>query len=131
VPRPDPRSRRGQVEETKPRRSRIDELKRRKIEPALPPNPAPHITDRLIEIGLTEAAGMGVVPISWREIDAWQRQTCVAIEPWEKRLLRRLSAAYLAENRKAEIEHAPPPWRAQVTAHEREIAEAELRSVLG
>ena len=97
----------------------------------MPPNPAPHLTDRLIEIGLTEAAGMGAAPLSWREIAAWRTETCVPQQPWEARLMRRLSAAYLAESRKAESESCPPPWRTEVTAREREIEEAELRSVLG
>lgn len=96
----------------------------------MPPNPAPLFTDRLIELGLTQAAGMGAGPISWSELDAWQRQTRVAIEPWEARLLRRLSTIYLAESRKAESENCPPPWRTHVTAREREIEEAALRSVL-
>lgn len=97
----------------------------------MPPNPAPHFTDRLIEIGLTEAAGMGAVPISWRQIEAWQQLTGVPLEPWEARLLRRLSAIYLAEGRTAESESCPPPWRTQVTAREREVEDAQLRSVLG
>lgn len=99
--------------------------------PQMPPNPAPHLTDRLIEIGLTEAAGMGAGPISWLTIDAWKRSTGVPIDPWEARLLRRLSIAYHAEGRRAEDETCPPPWRAKVTALEREVEEAALRSVLG
>lgn len=131
TPKPDPNSKRGQAEPDRVRPSRLEECKRRKIEPKLPPNPAPHITDRLIEIGLTEAAGMGVGPISWVQIDAWQRLTGVPIAPWEARLLRTLSLAYVAEGRRAEAETCPPPWRIETTAREREIEEAELRSVLG
>lgn len=97
----------------------------------MPPNPAPHITDRLIEIGLSEAAGMGAVPITWREISAWRENVGVWITPWEARLLRKLSAAYLAESRKAERETCPPPSRIRMTKQHREIEDAELRSVLG
>lgn len=97
----------------------------------MPPNPAPHITDWLIELGITEAAGMGAAPLSWREIAAWADGICVPVQPWERRLLRRLSATYLAEGRKSESEHCPPPWRMGVTAREREVEEAQLRSVLG
>ncbi len=111
--------------------SRIEKMKRDKIVPPMPHNPAPHITDRLIEIGLTQAAGMSAVPLSWVEINAWCERTAIDLEPWEGRLIRRLSAAYLAESRKAEIETCPPPWRAEVTAREREIEEAKLRAVLG
>jgi hypothetical protein len=111
--------------------SRIDRLKRDKIVPAMPPNPAPHLIDRLVEMGLTEAAGMGVAPLSWLTIEAWQRVTAVRLTPWEARLLRRLSTEYIAEGRRAEDETCPPPWRAEVTKREIETEEARLRMVLG
>jgi hypothetical protein len=131
TPKPDARSRRGREEPVAPRLSRIDDLKRKKIVPPMPPNPAPHITDWLIEMGLTEAAGMGTVAISSRELAAWQDNTGVVLEPWVGRLIRRLSSAYLAEGRLAESENCPPPWRAPVTQRELDIEEAQLRSVLG
>jgi hypothetical protein len=105
-------------------------MKRRRVTPKLPPNPAPHVTDWLIEIGLTEA-GMGVGPITWLQIDAWQRCTGVPLAPWEARLLHRLSLAYVAEGRRAEDENCPPPWRTLPTARERENEEAELMKLLG
>ncbi|MEH3046509.1 hypothetical protein [Sphingomonas adhaesiva] len=80
--------------------------------PPMPINPATHITDRLVEMGLTEAAGMAAVPLSWKEINAWCERTCVDLPPWEGRLMRRLSADYLAESRRAEDEFCPPPWLA-------------------
>lgn len=109
----------------------MEQLKRDKIVPQMPPNPAPHIFDWLIEVGLTEAAGMGAAPISSGELAAWQANTCVQLAPWEARLIRQLSKAYLAESRIAESETCPPPWRAEVTAREREVEEARLRMVLG
>ncbi len=106
-------------------------MKRDGVPISMPPNPMPHLIDRLIEIGLTEAAGMGVVPLSWREIEAWQHNVHVALAPWEARLIRKLSVEYVAEGRRAESENCPPPWRAEVTAREREVEEARLRMVLG
>lgn len=131
TPKPDARSRRGREEPATARLSRIDDLKRKKINPPMPPNPAPHITDWLIEMGLTEAAGMGAVPISSCELAAWQDNTCVRLAPWEARLIRELSKAYLAEGRIAESETCPPPWRAPVTQRELDIEESQLRMVLG
>lgn len=109
----------------------MEDLKRRKLSPQMPPNPAPHIFDWLIEIGLTEAAGMGAAPISSRELAAWQENTCVRLEPWVARLIRKLSSAYLTEGRRAEAETCPPPWRAPVTQRELDIEEAQLRRLLG
>lgn len=131
TPKPDERSRRGSGETEAPRLSRIEALKRRKIDPQMPPNPAPHISSWLIEMGLSEAAGMGAVPLSAREIAAWQDNTCIRLEPWVARMIRRLSAAYLAEGRRAETEQCPPPWRMKVTQRELEIEEAQLRRLLG
>lgn len=99
--------------------------------PAMPPNPAPHIIARLIELGITESNGMGPVPISWCEMAEWQRLTGVALDPWEARLLRQLSVAYIAESRRAESEACPAPWRREVTQAERDADERRLRVVLG
>lgn len=97
----------------------------------MPPNPAPALFDRLVEIGLNEVAGMGVAPISWQTIDAWCNRTGVDLPPWEARLLRKLSIAYVAEGRRAESENCPPPWQWPVTEAERAIEEKRLRLVLG
>ncbi|WP_416463188.1 hypothetical protein [Sphingomonas sp. VDB2] len=97
----------------------------------MPTNPAPHIINRLLEIGLTEAAGMGAAPLSWVAINAWQQATGVRLLPWEARLLRKLSVEYLAESRRAEAETCPPPWRMVVTARERDVEERRLRALLG
>ncbi len=97
----------------------------------MPPNPAPHIIHRLIELGITEAAGMGVGPITWQTIAAWQRVTRIELGSWEARLLRRLSVEYVAESRRAESENAPPPWRTEMTQRERDVELEGLRAVLG
>lgn len=110
---------------------RHEQYMRDGIEAQMPPNPAPHIIDRLLEIGLTEAAGMGAGPMTWLQIDAWSRLTGVVLEPWEARLLRRLSTEYLSESRRAEDVHAAPPWRAPVTAQQIEAEERRLMAVLG
>jgi len=106
-------------------------MKARKVPVQMPPNPLPHITDRLVEMGVTEAAGMGVVPLSWREIVAWQQGTCTRLAPWEARLIRSLSSAYVAEGRAAESENCPPPWRGEVLSEEADTEEARLRDLLG
>ena len=82
---------------------------------------------------------MSPTPLSWGEIGEWQRQTNLSLEPWEVRLIRHLSVAYIAEGRKAEEENCPPPWRREMSDHEKALEkarlmaldEARLRSVLG
>ncbi|WP_294353315.1 hypothetical protein [uncultured Sphingomonas sp.] len=131
MPKPDPNSARGKSEAAHAKVSRLDALKQAKITPKMPPNPAPHIIDRLIEIGTTEAGGMGAVPISWREIVAWQEATWVRLAPWEARLLRRLSAAYLAESKLAESENRSAPWHTGPDQQSIETEQARLEAVLG
>lgn len=129
TPKPDERTKRAQA--GGPSISRAEQMKKNGIVPAMPPNPAPHIIARLVEIGLTEAAGMGAGPISWQSIHAWQALTGVHLPPWEARLLRSLSLDYVAEGRRAESETCPPPWRSEVTARERETELQRLEMVLG
>lgn len=126
TPKPPEESKRAPQKQT-----RLEALKAQKIAPPLPPNPVPHVTDRLMEMGLTQAAGMAAVPLSWQEIDAWCRRTAIDLTPWEARLIRRLSAEYLAESQRAEAETCPPPWRAPVPQHQIDTEVSRLRSVLG
>ncbi|WP_294302186.1 hypothetical protein [uncultured Sphingomonas sp.] len=130
TPKPPAGSRRAKAEATHSI-SRRDRLKRDRIPPPMPPNPAPHIIDRLIEIGLTEAAGMGAGPLSWATIVAWQQATGIRLPPWEARLIRRLSVDYLAESRRAEDETCPPPWRGTVSQAEIDSEAQRLRDLLG
>lgn len=111
--------------------SRLERMQRDRIDPEMPPNPAPHITGWLVDMGIVEARGMGNAVLSWGEIDAWCRRTRVDLEPWVARLIRHLSAAYIAEGRRAESETCPAPWRTQVSQRERDADEARLSMVLG
>jgi hypothetical protein len=131
TPKPAEGTKRARLAERQSKLSRLDRLKADGITPQMPPNPAPHIVERLVEIGLSEATGMSASPLSWREILAWQEATGVPLTPWEARLIKRLSTAYLAEGRKAESENCPPPWRTKVTQREREVEQARLEMVLG
>ncbi|TCD04351.1 hypothetical protein EYB45_08505 [Erythrobacteraceae bacterium CFH 75059] len=106
-------------------------MKRDGVPVRMPPNPAPHIINRLVEIGLTEAGAMAPVPLSWREIHYWQQNTGVCLSAWEARTIRDLSVAYVAEGRRAEAMNCPPPWRAEVTQRERELDEARLEAMFG
>ena len=106
--------------------SRLEQMKADKIPVLMPPNPAPELISRLVEIGLTEQGGMGAVPLKWSELDAWCNRTGVDLPPWEARLYRHLSVEYLRELHKAESEDCSPPWDAPITERQREV---ELRRV--
>lgn len=131
TPQPDERAKAADPKFKRKRVSRQEQMKKDGIPVRMPPNPLPHLVAWFVEIGMSEAAGMGASPLSWREINEWQRATGVALSPWEARLIRRLSTEYLAESRKAESENHPAPWRAEVTKREREIEQQRLERVLG
>ncbi|TCP91892.1 hypothetical protein C8J42_103584 [Sphingomonas sp. PP-CE-1A-559] len=131
TPKPDPNSRRGKLENQPPPISRREQMKKDGIQPQMPPNPAPHIIGRFIEMGMTQSDGMGRTVLSWSEISAWCERTMINLPPWESRLMRELSSAYLSEGRVAESGTCPPPWRGIVTQRERDVSEANLDRLLG
>ena len=132
TPKPPAGSKRAERFDASKASSRIDQLKTAGVKnPPMPPNPMPHVIERLIEIGMSEAAGMGAAPLSWTTMEAWQRITGIMLDPWEARLIRRLSSDYLAMSRQADSETCPSPWRAPITAEQRDTEMARLRMVLG
>lgn len=107
--------------------TRLQKLKAEDLKPDLPPLPVPHLVEYLLEIGPVVPAGMGAGPIEWRDIAAWSDLTGTALEAWEARLLRRLSADYLAESRLAEKPEAPAPWtEADQTEAQREAVSRKV-----
>ena len=71
---------------------------------------ASSIVGYLFEIGPTLPAGMGEGPITFIEIDAFQRNTGIQFDAWTARTVRQLSGIYLAELNKATDRNYPPPW---------------------
>ena len=63
-----------------------------------------------MEIGPTESGGFGAAPLSWREIHYWQECMGLRLQPWEIRMIRRLSAEYVSESSRAEDDDAQAPW---------------------
>jgi hypothetical protein len=81
----------------------------------------------LYEVGPTVAAGMGAGPVTFAEMAAWQAARGFELEPWEARLLRRLSVDYLAESHRATQRDCQPPWGGSVAvrvSHDRAAARA-------
>ncbi|MES2634008.1 MAG: hypothetical protein V4669_13625 [Pseudomonadota bacterium] len=62
------------------------------------------------EVGPLAGGGMGASAISHTEILSWSSLVGIVLQPWEARLLRRLSREYAGELHKAEKANCPPPW---------------------
>lgn len=86
-------------------------MEREGIEPEMPEIEwGGYLVDYLWEVGPTEPAGMGSAKLSPPAIESWQRQTGITLQPWEFRLLRRLSAEYANEQAQASDPKRPPPF---------------------
>lgn len=75
-------------------------------DPEMPECEALHIVGYLIDVGVT----MGEQPVTFGELESWQRQTGVDLEPWEIRFVKRLSEAYMSESHHARSPDAESPW---------------------
>lgn len=69
-----------------------------------------YLLDYLFEFGPTVPAGMSAGPVTGAELMAWQELLGIEFQPWEARLLRRLSSEYLDESHKATARDCPPPF---------------------
>lgn len=83
----------------------------------------------LWELGPTMAAGMGAGPITHEEMRAWQSNTGIALQPWEARMLRRLSIDYLAQSHKAEKADCPAPWQSVEVVDRAAVANRMLYAI--
>ncbi len=83
-----------------------------------------------MEAGPTSAAGMGEIPLTWADLQAYQQGTAQHFQPWELRLIRRLSGEYLSESIRAKARDARAPWVTEVTAEQRSEVAQQMRDAL-
>ena len=69
-----------------------------------------YLLDYLFEVGPTMPSGMGSSPLTYAEIEAWQRTVAIALSPFEVQLLRRLSVEYFGESHAATKPDCPAPY---------------------
>lgn len=99
----------------------------------LPENPAPYITDWLMEIGPLVSGGMGEAPVGWQDMAAWSEMIGVELDPWEARSIRRLSRVFMSQRHDARKPDCPPPFsptRDQVESR-REIVARKVEAAFG
>lgn len=61
----------------------------------MPDCAALHIIEYLFEVGPTLASGMGNMPLTHCEINAWQNNKGILLNAWEAKMLRTLSIEYI------------------------------------
>lgn len=90
-----------------------------------------YLVSYLMEAGPSLATGMGPAPLTWSEIEVWQRLTGTPLQPWEARMLRDLSRAWVLESRQAEKPDAPAPWvRVELTTDARTTLSRSIGAAL-
>lgn len=72
----------------------------------MPECDALHIIGYLIEMGVMQ----GENSLPYCEIESWQYQCGIELQPWEVRFVKRLSEAYLRESHAARDPDAEAPW---------------------
>jgi len=53
--------------------------------------------------------GMGQVPLSWQELESWQKQQGFALNPWELSIIRKASSVYVEQLQLSSKADCPPP----------------------
>ena len=98
------------------RLSRLEQYRKANGEESFPPVPpilgeAHFYVEWLFEIGPVISNGFSPTVIPQTEIMAWQVNNDIRLQPWELKLLRRLSLDYLTEMHAAEDPRHPAPWK--------------------
>lgn len=95
------------------------------------PKGAEYLVSLLHSAGTATQTGMGLIPLSWQEIQAWV--VCSGLEdsvtPWELGVVRRLSEAYSSEYAQAQAPRRPMPYQPVVEEIDREAVQAKIISI--
>jgi hypothetical protein len=113
-------------------RSRLEILKAEQKDPQLPEVSLAYLVDCLMEAGPISAMGFGG-PLAWPEIESWERGSEKPLHPWERIMLRRLSAEWVREARRAEAAAAEPPFKGAtfMTPERRAAVSRRIDELLG
>lgn len=65
----------------------------------------------MISAGAYSNTGMGQVPLSWQDIESWQKQHGFNLNPWELSIIRRASTVYVEQSQAAVKADCPPPGK--------------------
>lgn len=81
-------------------------------EPNWPEIQMRYLVDLLFEAGPVMSGGMGPAMLSELELQAFQNNRGIVLQPWEVTMLRRLSKEWLEESDRAEAHDARAPFGA-------------------
>ncbi len=73
------------------------------------------------DLGIVISGGMGLSALSSQEILAWNECHGTMLQPWELRILRDMSRAYLVQLHESEDPDCPPPYGDPVNVFDRAL----------
>jgi hypothetical protein len=91
--------------------SRLDTFQREEKVIYLPEVTAMYLINYLFEVGPCSQDGMGMAPISWQELESWQRQTGIELQQWELLALKIASKEYVSQTNISHKADCPPPGK--------------------
>lgn len=83
-----------------------------------------YILGYLFEMGPTIPGSMGASPLTFSEIEAWQRVVAIDLQPFEAQLIRRLSVEYFGQSHASTRRDCPAPYGGDTQV--RKITKKEL-----
>lgn len=77
-----------------------------------------HLRELFFVMGQVTQTGMGIVRVTWEELEAFLRVNEVRLTPWERRILWKMSDAYCTEYSHATDPKRPAPYSTKKEADE-------------
>ena len=100
--------------------SRSEEIIERGGKPLMPDiDGAEYLVVHWQDLGVITSGGMGLSALSHQEILAWAQCHGTMLQPWELRILRDMSRAYLMQLHESEKPDCPPPFGDPVNVFDR------------
>jgi hypothetical protein len=81
------------------------------------------------ESGICIQTGMGIVPLDWQELEAWNNVRDVPCTFYELLLIRGLSEAYINEYHAGNDKDRPQPYMPTPTEEQREMIAAKIKNI--
>lgn len=88
-----------------------------------------HMVNHLTEAGICLSNGMGLMPLTWQEIDSWLSVTGLELTTWEKLTLKELSEAYVNEYSLSSDKTRPAPYVHKVDEIDRQAVSDKLKGI--
>ena len=88
-----------------------------------------YLVDYLFDAGPVVHTAGGSAPLGWQDLQAWQHGTGRELQPWEARIVRALSHAFLSSAIAAKAPDCPAPYTEEPTPDQRTVVANTLRSI--